>query len=234
LVALLPLVSVAVISQARLDFYGAVAVLAAQATLAVGAALSFRQKSKVALGLDGVYVTGTQKSRFYAYRDLDAPETDKGEIVLRKKGRALVRLQLYGEDAWLRDSILERLSLAIGEAEDKAHEGAGGLVGSVSSREIARLGRGAGDYRAPHVTREQLWDVVAGPSHDARVRTQAARALVRSRREGDQERLVALAERCADPSVRLALTELAEEPDDEESSADDDEDRAVPMVVRAR
>src|SRR5262249_17736124 len=79
--------------------------------------LGFRRASRIALGFDGVRIGGTSRTRFFAYRDLDAVETTRaGDVVLRRHGRVVLRLQLHGRDASLRGAIVERLRGAIAQA----------------------------------------------------------------------------------------------------------------------
>jgi hypothetical protein len=64
------------------------------------------------------------------------------------------------------------------------------------------------------VTREQLWAIVEGPEHDARTRVGAAGALATTGDVAERARLRISAAHCAEPQVRVALQELAEEDED--------------------
>src|SRR6202041_3264287 len=61
--------------------------LVGYAAVALGGAALFRHASKVAVGVDGVFVKGTSRTRFYAYRDLDAARVDGGDLELVRRDR---------------------------------------------------------------------------------------------------------------------------------------------------
>jgi hypothetical protein len=230
-VAVLPVLTVLAIGAARLGDAGTIAALACYAAVALGSVLAFRRASRIAVGVDGVFVTGSSRTRFLAYKDIDGVAERKGDLVLERRGEVVLRLQLHGRDAECRDALLARLKDAVRLAHEGAGTAAAEVVSSVSSADLARAAAGASDYRSPAVTRDQLWGMVEGTEHDAAARTAAARALVSTHgAEGDQTaRLRVAAERCAEPRLRVALLELA---DDAEES--DDAIEAVPIARYAR
>ena len=173
---------------------------------------------------------GITRTRFFPYRELDEARATASEIELRRGGASVLRLQLHGEDAARKTEVLARLTDAIARARAEGLEGAALVVGSASPRELVDLARGAGDYRAPAVTRERLWEVVEGATHDAATRANTARALVTTGRAEDVLRLRVAAERCAEPKARVELRELAEADEADEES---DEGALAARVVRS-
>ena len=66
-------------------------------------------------------------------------------------------------------------------------------------------------YRAHAVPREDLWRVVESPTTPVKIRVQAARELVLDRHAfdaSDDERLHAIAESCAEPTMRATLAQM--------------------------
>ncbi len=202
--------------------------MAGYVALALGSAALFRRASRVAIGLDGVYVTGSSRTRFHAYRDVDDARASGDDIVLLRGARVVLRLQLHGKDASRRAAVTERLEAAIRRAKEAAREAATGYVTAASKSELARVAQGAAHYRAAALGADKLWELVEGPAIDAETRTSAAAALVRAGDAPSRVRLRVAADRCADPRVRVALQRLSEGdvPEDER----DDE----PAVVTAR
>jgi hypothetical protein len=207
----------------RLDV--APSAIALYVTLAIAGTLGFRRASRIVVGLDGVLVTGSSPTRFYAYRDLESAESRSAEIRLRTRAGKVVRLQPHSEDAARRETILARIQSGIESARDGAHAAAGSVVACSSPAELARIADAAADYRAPALTREQLWGVVEGPEHAVATRAAAAEALARTGAHDARARLERIAEHTAEPRVRVALARLAtemgpvtrtEEPEEEE------------------
>jgi hypothetical protein len=198
----------------------AAAGLAAFVAFVLGSAVVFRRSSLVAVGVDGVLVMpGTASTHFVAYRDLDDARAAGESIELVREG-VVLRLQLHGEDAAKRDAVIAKIRAAIARAKQGASAVAGQIVASATSERLARTARGdGGEYRAPALTRDQLWDIVEAPEVDAAARTAAATALATTDESGVRARLRVAAEQIADPDVRVALREIAEGDDapDEEA-----------------
>lgn len=193
------------------------AVVGGYVALAAGSALLFRGASKIAVGVDGIYVGGTSRARFYAYRDLDEVRVRNGDLELVRHGRVALRLQLHGEDATRRDAILARIRAALARVNDVARDAAANFVTSRSTDKVASAVRGGVDYRMPSVSHDALWALVEGSGVDATTRKAAAEALAGTGDGTEAERLRVAAARCADPRVRVALEELASAEDAEEA-----------------
>jgi hypothetical protein len=189
--------------------------VAAYIAFAVGGAYAFRRASRVSVGIDGVHVRGTARERFYAYRDVDSVRARGGDIELVRKGRAVVRLQLHGEDAVRRDAVLARITEHLASVKEGKGAAAAQLVSTSSKGDLARVAQGAGDYRMATLTREQLWALVEGPEVDHAARKAAAEALVASNDPREKDRLRVAADLCAQPNVRVALQEIAGEAEPE-------------------
>jgi len=217
--AALPVLAVLFIQAANLRDAGTLAVLATYATVAITGALVFRRASRIAVGVDGIFVTGSSRSRFFPYSALDAVRANGSDIELVGADRVVLRLQLHGKDATEKDSIVERIQAAILAAKQRQTATVGEIVTSVSEDKLVRLVDGAQGYRSPSVTRAQLWSVVEGPEHDGETRTSAARALVASGHDEERAdarvRVGVAAARSAEPRVRVALRELADQADQE-------------------
>lgn len=197
--------------------------LAAFVAFVLGSAVVFRRSSLVAVGVDGVLVMpGTASTHFVAYRDLDDARAAGSSIELVREG-VVIRLQLHGEDAAKRDAVIAKIRAAIARAKKGASAVAGQIVASATSERLARTARGdGGEYRAPALTPEQLWEIVEAPEVDAAARTAAAAALATTDESGARARLRVAAEQIADPEVRGALRDIAEgddEPAEEERPA---------------
>jgi hypothetical protein len=183
----------------------------AQALIAFAGVAHFRCKSKIAVGVDGVYLSGSGRTRFFAYRDLDGAQVSRGGDLLLVRGkRTALRLQLHGQDALKRDAILARIGEAIARVKDGRSAIAAQLVSTASPERLANAASGGGDYRGAALTREQLWALVEGPEVDESARRMAAEALARTGDDSERARLRVAAEHCAAPRVRVALLELAE------------------------
>jgi hypothetical protein len=186
------------------------AAVAAYSAIAAVTATLFRVASRVAVGVDGVLVKGTSRTRFYAYPDLDGARVANGDLELLRRGSVVVRLQLHGADAVRRDAVLARVTENLGRVQRGEHAVAAQLVSSSSKDQLARVAAGGADYRAASLSREALWALIEGPTVGAEARRAAAEALAKSNDVAERARLRVAAEHCADPSVRVALVELAE------------------------
>ena len=209
--AALPVVTFLAIQAGHLGDVATQAALAAYVAAAVAGAVAFRRGSRISVGVDGIFVDGTSRARFFAYKDTESVRARGGDIELTQRGHVVLRLQLHGKDAARRDALVTRIAQAIEASRGRQTEAAGQIVASVSSSELERIASGAADYRAAAITRQQLWDLVEGPQEDAATRTAAARALASRGDPEDRMRLRVAAQRSAEPRVRLALAELADD-----------------------
>ena len=202
--------AVFVVPMPRMHDPSFVAGLAAYVALTAAAAALFRRASRISIGLDGIFVRGSSRARFYAYRDIDGAAARGSDLVLLRGERVVLRLQLHGKDASRRDALLGRLQAAISRAAAERDAPATSFVSGASTADITRAAEGGGDYRQQAVSREQLWAVLEGPAIDSVSRRAAAEALARSQDPAERARLRVAAEQCAEPSVRLRMHELIE------------------------
>jgi hypothetical protein len=181
----------------------------------------FRRASRIAVGLDGVYVQHGSSTQFHAYRDLHDVRAHGAELELLRGKRVTLRLQLHGSDETRRDELQARIQGAIVRAREGHTRGAEQIVQASSRARIASAADGGVDYRSPSVTREQLWSVVEGASADTTTRAAAAEALAVSVTNSERARLLAAASRSVDPKLRVTLDALAsdEEVPDVEAGA---------------
>ena len=224
---MLSVVAAALLASARTGQVATLLALGAYVVVAALGAYAFRRASKVAVGVDGVFVTGTSRTRFFAYNGLSGARPRGSDLELLRGGKVVLRLQLHGADATLTSAILTRVQDAITNAEARVSAVAGEVVRGASQDELARLAQGATDYRSPALARAQLWGLVEGPSEDAGTRAEAARALVATSRTGDVARLRVAGTQCAEPKLRVLLEELATEDEADDAAA------VAPAVLRA-
>ena len=212
------------------DSPAVLAAVAAYIAAAASAAYAFRRASRVAVGIDGVYVGEAASTRFFAYREMDEVRAaGTGDVELRRGGRVVLRLQLHGEDAGRRDEVLARVAAAVARARSGETRGAEAVVQSMTARrKLVAAAIEPPGYREATLTREHLWELVEGAATDAPTRTAAAEALVTaSSLDGEERsRLRVAASRVADPRVRVALGSLARD-EEGEAEADGETERAL-------
>ncbi|MDB4941088.1 MAG: hypothetical protein JWP97_622 [Labilithrix sp.] len=192
---------------------GFFAALLAYMVVAAGAAAAFRSASRISVGIDGVLVKGSSRTRFVGFRELDGARVNGGDLELMRGSRAVLRLQLHGKDAARRDALAERIGAAIARANAERDAPDVSFVQSATGAELAGAAQGASSYRRVAVSREQLWSVLEGPSLDTTARRAAAEALATSREPSERARFRVAAEQCADPAVRDRMHALLEEED---------------------
>jgi hypothetical protein len=195
-----------------------IAVIVSYVGVAAASAFAFRRASRISVGVDGVYVGGTSRPRFYAYRNMDAVRVRNGDIELVKNERVVLRLQLHGEDATRREAIVARIEAGLAQAREVERDAAAHFVTSRSREKVSNAVEGKLDYRMPSVSPDALWSLVEGSGVDAATRTAAAEALAHSGGTVDRGRFRVAAIHCADPKVRVVLEELGSE-DGEEAAA---------------
>jgi hypothetical protein len=189
--------------------------LAAYVLTALSAPFFFQRASRIAVGIDGVWVRDASHARFISYRDLDEARPHGADLELVAGGRAVLRLQMHGDDAGRRDEVLARVNEAIARSRESSSRGAELLVRALPAHSLASSAKGGEGYRVPSVSRDQLWEVVEGQTSDAATRTAAAEVLAIQLDAGERARLRVAAGQCAEPRLRVALEALAGEADDE-------------------
>jgi len=208
--------------------------LAAYVLTALSAPLFFQRASRIAVGIDGVWVRDGSRTRFFAYRDLDEARPRGADLELVAGGRAVIRLQMHGDDAGRRDEVLARVNEAIARSRESTSHGAQMLVQALPASHVASSARGGEGYRVPSVSRDQLWEVVEGQASDAAARTAAAEVLAIQLDVGERARLRVAAGQCAEPRLRVALEALAGDADAEGETLEQGHDRRpqpLPAVV---
>lgn len=202
--------------------------LAVYGALAASAAAAYHRASRIAVGTDGVFVTGTSRRRFFAYRDLEAAEiASSGEIVLRAGGRVKLRLQLIGGDAPRMEAIVARMAAGIERARAQGADGAQRFMETATAKSLAKAAHGRGDYRERAVSREDLLTIVESPATTAEGRAAAAAALERAANATEHARLRIAAERCAEPEARAMLLRIAGDRPEDEAALETAEDEAA-------
>jgi hypothetical protein len=189
-------------------------VLAAYAAAAVAAPFAFQRVSRIAVGLDGVWVRDASQTHFFAHSGIDEARPRGADLELVRRGHAVLRLQMHGEDAGRRDEVLARVNEAIARSRESAGGAGERVVQAMPAGLVVASSQGGGSYRLPSISREQLWDLIEGPAADASTRTAAAEALSAALDDSERSRLRVAAARCAEPNVRVALGALAGEGED--------------------
>ena len=227
-IALLPVAIMALLMNVRVEGVALGAVLAAYVATAFGSVAALRSVSRIKVGIDGVYVMGSGPATFHAWSNVDDVSADVENIVLRRRGQVVLRLQLDGADQSRSRALVARFAEAMAAAErarnDPSHLHAAHAVSAAAAGNDRFLAstHGATDYRQAAVPRDQLWEVVEGAAADPSARVLAAEALSTTTLDADDRaRLRIAAEHCAEPRVRVALEQLL-----------DDEDPANPEAQR--
>lgn len=187
--------------------------------VAVGGTLLFRRASRISVGLDGVFVSGSARRRFVPFSEIDDARANGSSIVLTRGDSVVLRLQLHGEDAIRRDALAERLRKAIQTAAELRNSPDVHFVKTARQDALERAANGASSYRETAPTRDKLWDLLESPAVNAEGRKAAATALVRESSDAERVRLRVAAEHCAEPSVRARIYELLEEDEEDEEPA---------------
>jgi hypothetical protein len=181
---------------------------------------AFRRASRIAVGIDGVWVRDASRVRFFAYRDLDEARAQGADLELVSRGRMVLRLQMHGEDATQRDEVIARVNAGIARSRDASSRGAEMIVQTVRTSDVAATTNGADQYRLPSISRDQLWQLVEGSTADASTRTAAAEALAITLDPGDRARLRVAATQCVEPRLRVTLEDLAGSDEEEDAERD--------------
>ncbi|HEY8086286.1 MAG TPA: hypothetical protein VIF09_00525 [Polyangiaceae bacterium] len=201
--------------------------IAAYVGVAAVGALAFRRASRISVGLDGIYVGGTSRRRFYPYRDVEQVRVRGGDIELVRRDAVVLRLQLHGEDAARREAIVARIEEALARVKEVERDAAAHFVTSRSAKKVSDAAQGRVDYRMPAVSEDALWALVEGSGVDAATRTAAAEALAHRGKTVDRDRFRVAAAHCAEPKVRVVLEELGAEEQGEVREVADGERRSA-------
>ncbi len=228
LLAILPVAFVtAMIQIVSIGQAGVAAAVAAYVATTFGSIAVLRRVSRIKVGIDGVYVMGSGPARFYAWSSVDAVKFEGVDIVLRRRDKVVLRLQLHDTERSQSDALVARFAEAMANAErarnDASHVHAAHAVSAAAAGNDRFLAstHGASDYRQAAVPREQLWEVVEGAAAEPSARVLAAEALATTAMDRDERaRLRVAAEHCAEPKVRVALEQLLDD-DDAVAAADE-------------
>lgn len=181
------------------------------AVAAVGV-VAFQRVSRVSIGVDGILIGGSTRTRFFAYREVDGARARGGDLELLRGDRVILRLQLHGKDAPRREALLARIRAAIAHADVARRDPALAFVESASTEDLTVAAAGAAStYRRVAPSREKLWELLEGPAIGAEARRAAATALARTANAAEAERLRVAVERWAHPAARSEIQELVED-----------------------
>jgi hypothetical protein len=198
------------------------ALILGYAAAATGAVWLFQRASRIGVGFDGVLVHGSSRTRFYAYRDIDEVEATRwGDVLLRRQGRVVLRLQLHGTDEGRHVAVAERIRAGLSGAREQAGGAAHRLVEARGKASFVHAATGQASFRSPGMTRDALWEVVEAAASSGESRVAAAEALEIGASPEDRARLRFAAERCAEPAVRSALAWIGNDFEDCEEETDE-------------
>lgn len=175
----------------------------------------FTSGPKIEVGADGVFLRELWNTRFVAFRELESIRADSGRVEMRyRDGRAeQVRLSQMTRDqvTALDDRLSRAFAAAQGDTGGRASvlDRAGRTMAEWRAHLAALIARGEG-YREAALTREEAEAVLAAGDATPEHRLGAAMALVASDRDRARDRLRVAAEGCANPRLRVALSELSE------------------------
>ena len=112
---------------------------------------AFRRASRIAVGIDGVWVRDASQVRFFAYRDLDEARAKGADLELVRGGRTTLHLQMHGEDAAQRGEVIARVNAGIARSRDASARGAEVIVQTVGTTDVTAATNGADRYRLPSI-----------------------------------------------------------------------------------
>jgi hypothetical protein len=179
---------------------------------------------RVDVGHDGIFLRWLGNKRFIPFSAIDIASSSKLGVDLFLRGDAHVEIRLTQKEgaadaqvkallARIKEGIVAHAGLA--RADEEAFLARTGRDVPTWMREMRALGAGEmGGYRAAAIPRERLWAVVENPAADPSAREGAALALSASLDADDRARLAALAQKTAQPRLRIALDGVSREQDE--------------------
>lgn len=176
----------------------------------------FTSRPAVEVGADGVVIEELFRRRFVGFRELESIRAADGRVEMRFAGGRVERVRL--------SQVSREQVAALDDRLSRAHTAARGEGDGGRASRLARggrplqawrahlselLARGEG-YRDAALTREEAEAVLAAGDALPEHRVGAAIALVAADREHARERVRIAADGCANPRLRVALSELAD------------------------
>jgi hypothetical protein len=176
---------------------------------------------RVDVGHDGVFLRWLGNKRFLPFAAIETVIATKlGVDVFLRDGRHVeIRLTQKdgGADAQVK-ALVARINEGIAaqsdltRADEEAFLARTGRDLETWLRDMRALGAGEmGGYRSPSIPRERLWAVVENPAADPSAREGAALALHATLDADERARLATLAQKTAQPRLRVALDGVSRE-----------------------
>jgi hypothetical protein len=170
---------------------------------------------RVDVGHDGVFLRWLGNKRFIPFSAIDIATSSKLGVDLFLRGDKHVEIRLTQKDgaaAAQVNALLARIKEGIamhsglGRADEEAFLARQARDLDTWMRDMRALGAAeVSGYRAAAIPRDRLWAVVENPAADASAREGAALALSASLDAEDRARLAQLAQKTAQPRLRIAL-----------------------------
>ena len=186
-------------------------------------AVNLAWPTHISVGADGVLVKGLLRRTFHPFAKIThVRRTSWGVLLVRENGRE-VEIRTEGKEngkaSPSRDALfacvekrVAQLAAVRGETHAAALLARGGRSVEEWTRALRTLGsEQVESYRALALPAEEMWRILEDPSSDATARAGAAVALRGSLDEEGRARVLAVADQCASPRVRVALHAAAVE-----------------------
>ena len=179
---------------------------------------------RVDVGHDGVFLRWLGNKRFIPFSAIEIVSASKVGVDLFLRGERHVEIRLTQKNggataqvsalvARIKEGILAQAGLT--RADEEAFLARSGRDLETWMKDMRALGGGElGGYRAAAIPRDRLWAVVENPAADPSAREGAALALSASLDADDRSRLATLAQKTAQPRLRVALDGVSRETDD--------------------
>lgn len=179
---------------------------------------------RVDVGHDGVFLRWLGNERFIPFSAIEIVSGSKVGVDLFLRGERHVEIRMTQKDGGARaqvNALVARIQEGIAaqsglsRADEEAFLARTGRDLETWMKDMRALGSGElGGYRAAAIPRERLWAVVENPAADPSAREGAAFALSASLDASDRSRLATLAQKTAQPRLRIALDGVSREPDE--------------------